>query len=130
MVWDKYDFPLGESILDGLLLAAEQYDFALFVFGQDDTLIIRGNTTKVVRENVLFELFELGLFIGRIGRERAIWLSPQGTKAPDSISDLDGIIHLTFDEPDGSNAGSLPELLSASVAKICKQVSELGSRTD
>jgi hypothetical protein len=122
-IWDKYNFPLGQPVLDGLLMAAEQFDFALFVFGQDDTLIIRDVTTKVVRENVLFEL---GLFIGRMGRGRAVWISPVGVAAPYTISDLEGIIHLSFDD----TSAERDESLNDAIRKVCWQITDLGPRSD
>lgn len=126
-VWDKADFTLGESILDGLIKAAEQYDFALFIFGQDDSLVIRGTTVPSVRENVVFEL---GLFIGRIGRGRAFWLSPNGVRAPHVITDLEGIIHLEFDEPGPEVLRDIPESLAAAIEILCKQIARLGPRQD
>jgi Predicted nucleotide-binding protein containing TIR-like domain len=126
-IWDEADFALGESILDGLIKAAEQYDFALFVFGQDDTLVIRGATVSAVRENVVFEL---GLFIGGIGRGRAFWLSPSGNSAPPTITDLQGIIHLLFDEPDAGNPQAISASLAHAIDIVCKQVMSLGPRTD
>jgi hypothetical protein len=126
-VWDEAEFALGESILEGLIKAAEQYDFALFVFGQDDSLVIRGTTVPTVRENVLFEL---GLFIGRVGIGRAFWLSPNGPKAPDTIADLQGIIHLGFDEPDPKSADAIPASLIPACDRIEAQVKRLGPRND
>ena len=48
-------------------------DFAIFVFSPDDISIMRDNMDQVVRDNVLFEL---GLFIGRLGQERCFFLVP------------------------------------------------------
>lgn len=126
-VWDEAEWDLGDSILDGLIEAAAQYDFAIFVFGQDDSAVIRNTDVQIVRDNVIFEL---GLFIGRIGRGRAVWLSPSGSEAPHKITDLEGIIHLSFDNPGPDRHGSLPESLSTATAKICKQVNRLGVRND
>src|SRR5437016_4378322 len=72
-VCDRAGFPLGKSILDGLIKAVWKHDFAVFVFGEDDCLTIRAATAPVVRDNVVFEL---GLFIGSLGSARAFWLRP------------------------------------------------------
>src|ERR1035438_5572268 len=75
-VWDEAtEFALGKSTLDGLIKVGEVYDFALLVFGQDDSTMIRGSEFMTVRDNVIFEL---GLLMGQMGRGRALWLSPQG----------------------------------------------------
>jgi hypothetical protein len=55
------------STLDGLLDVADGYDFGLFIFAADDDVVSRNRRQKAVRDNVLLEL---GLFLGRIGRDR------------------------------------------------------------
>ena len=91
-VWDEApEFALGESTLDGMIKVGNVSDFALLVFGPDDSSIIRGSEHLTPRDNVIFEL---GLLMGTIGRGRALWLSPRGSKAPYTLSDLDGIMHL------------------------------------
>lgn len=105
----------------------EAYDFALLVFGQDDSTMIRGSEFLTVRDNVIFEL---GLLMGKMGRGRALWLSPQGSKAPHTLTDLDGIIRLTFDEPDLTKTEAIPESLAPTREKICRQIKSLGPRAD
>jgi predicted nucleotide-binding protein len=127
-VWDEAsEFALGESTLDGLIKVGGIYDFALLVFGQDDSAIIRGSELLTVRDNVVFEL---GLLMGRMGRGRALWLSPEGSKAPHTLTDLDGIIHLTFDEPDLRDVKAISPTLIEAREKICKQIRSLGRRAD
>jgi len=127
-VWNEADsLALGQSIFDGLINAAEHSDFAVFVFGPDDSLVIDGSNVPVVRDNVSFEL---GLFIGRIGKARAIWLSPTGSKAPRTMTDLQGINHLSFDEPDLSKPASISDSLSDVATTICSQIGKLGPRSD
>jgi Predicted nucleotide-binding protein containing TIR-like domain len=127
-VWDEAaEFALGESVLDGLIKVGEVYDFALLVFGQDDHSVIRESEYLTVRDNVIFEL---GLLIGRMGRGRALWLSPRGSKAPHTLTDLDGIIHLTFDEPDLQDSAALRESLAPPREKLCGQINSIGFRTD
>lgn len=45
--------------------AEEQFDFAVFVLSPDDVLTLRGESSNVPRNNVIFEM---GLFIGSLGR--------------------------------------------------------------
>jgi 8-oxo-dGTP pyrophosphatase MutT (NUDIX family) len=70
-VWDQAGFPFTQSILDGLLAATQAYDFAIFVLSNDDILRIRDQTLGVTRDNVIFEL---GLFMGALGRDRVFIL--------------------------------------------------------
>jgi hypothetical protein len=118
---------MGESILNALVKVGELYDFALLVFGQDDSTMMGGETTSTVRDNVLFEL---GLFMGQMGRERAFWLSPRGSKAPRISSDLNGIMHLQFDEPATTDSVALHESLCETRAQVYRQIDRLGVRDD
>jgi hypothetical protein len=127
-IWDEApEFALGESTLDGLIKVANGYDFALLVFGSDDSMMIRGSVFGAVRDNVIFEL---GLLMGRMGSGRALWLSPQGRTAPHNITDLEGITHLIFEEPDLKDTVAISTALAATREKICRQITLLGSRTD
>jgi predicted nucleotide-binding protein with TIR-like domain len=127
-VWNKApEFALGESILDGLIKVAQLYDFALLIFGQDDPAMMDGKTVSTVRDNVIFEL---GLFMGNMGNERAFWLSPRGDKSPSVSSDLEGIVHLRFDEPDLADAPAIIASLQETRDKIHEKITTLGIRTN
>lgn len=52
-------------------------DFGVFVFSGDDVTTMRNASSTTVRDNVLFEL---GLFIGKLGRERVFFVIPDGEK--------------------------------------------------
>src|SRR6185369_15374111 len=67
-VWDQGIFHLSTSALDSLTEVLDRSDFGVFVFTPDDILNIRGEENRAVRDNVLFEL---GLFIGRLGKLRS-----------------------------------------------------------
>jgi len=127
-VWDEApEFVMGESILNGLIKVGEFYDFALLVFGQDDSAMMGGKEVPTLRDNVIFEL---GLFMGHMGTGRAFWLSPRGSKAPDLFSDLGGIVHLTFDERELSNTTAITESFAETRDKVYRQISLLGLRTN
>ncbi|WP_025176580.1 TIR domain-containing protein [Leptospira interrogans] len=72
-VWDQGVFNLSESSLESLLVLLDTCDFGVFVFSPDDHIKIRGKKDLAVRDNVLFEL---GLFIGRLGRQRCFIIIP------------------------------------------------------
>ena len=127
-VWNEApEFAMGESILNSLIKVGEGYDFALLVFGQDDSTMMGGVELPTVRDNVIFEL---GLFMGHMGTGRALWLSPKGSKAPHLLSDLGGIIHLEFDEPEMTNTEAIAGSLAETRDKVYRQISSLGFRTN
>jgi hypothetical protein len=72
-VWTQGVFNLSESSLESLLSQLDNSDFSVFVFTPDDIIKIRGKKDLTVRDNVLFEL---GLFIGRLGRKRCYIVIP------------------------------------------------------
>jgi predicted nucleotide-binding protein with TIR-like domain len=126
-VWDQArEFAIGDSILDSLIKASKAYDFALLIFGQDDRTMMGGVEIAFVRDNVIFEL---GLFMGHMGKDRAVWLTARGAKAPQKLSDLGGIVHLEFDE-----GAADPAAIRASLAPTCERlrghIAALGFRTD
>src|SRR5690606_21198178 len=85
---DSYKKP-GEFFLDSLVAAPSRYDFALLLFGKDDKRILRGKTQTAPRDNVVFEL---GLFLPALGRERTLVLVPESKRGSYRIlSDLQGL---------------------------------------
>jgi hypothetical protein len=68
--------------------------------------------------------------MGHLGKGRAFWLNPKGSKAAHLSSDLGGIIHLEFDEPEVTAGESISASLAATRAKVFQQISSLGFRTD
>ncbi len=72
-VWTQGVFNLSESSLESLITILDNSDFGIFVFTPDDYIKIRGKKDLTVRDNVLFEL---GLFIGRLGRNRCYIVVP------------------------------------------------------
>lgn len=76
-VWKDGVFQPSSSTLIDLMRILRASDFAIFVFSPDDVSIMRESEDRVVRDNVLFEL---GLFIGRLGQERCFFLVPDSEK--------------------------------------------------
>src|SRR6478609_9307179 len=66
-LWSREAHGAGQYNLEALLREAKGSDFGIFVFAPDDQLTIRSELFNVVRDNVLFEL---GVFIGILGRGR------------------------------------------------------------
>jgi predicted nucleotide-binding protein/tetratricopeptide (TPR) repeat protein len=72
-VWDQGVFELSSTTMESLTKVLGEMDFAIFVFSPDDLIKMRDQTKSVVRDNVLFEF---GLFIGKLGRERVFFIIP------------------------------------------------------
>lgn len=83
----------SSNFIDVLLDHAGSVDYAAFVCSPDDMAIICGEEKRVIRDNVLFEL---GIFMGRLGKERCFVITPRGDKfhVP---SDLLGFTPLNYD---------------------------------
>ena len=92
-VWTQNVFAPSEYILESSLKRLAATDFGIFVFAPDDTARIRGSEHAVVRDNVVFEL---GLFVGRLGRKRSIVVAPR-TKELRLPTDLLGMTVIDFD---------------------------------
>lgn len=87
IVWTDGVFKPSLTSIESLEKFAANCDFAIIVFGPDDTLVLdSGGKVPVPRDNVIFEL---GLFMGVLGRERTFFMVDK-EKRP---TDLDGITY-------------------------------------
>lgn len=105
-VWNQGIFDLSKVTIESLFEALDDFDFAAFVFTPDDILTMNNEEKRVVRDNVLFEL---GLFFGRLGRERAFIIQPRDIKDFRIPTDLLGLTpaHYKADREDGSLVAAL-----------------------
>lgn len=117
-VWTQGVFGLGWGTLESLMLEVAKHDFAILVLTPDDIVESRGNQQFAPRDNVLFEL---GLFMGRLGPKRALVLHD---KAADMkiMSDLGGI---TLADYDGEFA---KRNMSAAIGTACKPIRDVIER--
>ncbi|OYW73260.1 MAG: hypothetical protein B7Z37_22165 [Verrucomicrobia bacterium 12-59-8] len=99
-LWNEGIFPLSQGYLEALVNALPRFDFAVLVFSADDEIKSRGISELAPRDNVMFEL---GLFMGRLGRERTFVLYDD-TQRPKLPSDLAGVSTATYrsDRADGN----------------------------
>lgn len=67
--WTTDSFKPMASTLDGLIAAAQKYDFAVFLLTPDDFTVSRDLESFSSRDNVLFEF---GLFLGALGPDRVL----------------------------------------------------------
>ena len=113
IVWTQGIFELSKGYLESLLEALEDTEFGLFIFGPDDVLRIRGTEMSVARDNVVFEL---GLFIGRLGRDRSFIVMPRDSADFHLPTDLLGISTATFQPPSRSDR------LQAALGPACHDI--------
>jgi tetratricopeptide (TPR) repeat protein len=111
-VWDQGVFELSKTSIESLLEILEKSDFGIFVFSPDDISVIRKISENVVRDNVIFEF---GLFVGKLGRERVFFVIPSESDFH-LPSDLLGITPGKYDpnREDGS--------LQAATGAVCHQI--------
>jgi predicted nucleotide-binding protein len=86
-IWSQGVFGLSGITLEKLCETARTFDFAVLVLTPDDLLHKRTSTVRVARDNVLFEL---GLFMGTLGRD-ATFIVHGTQNGPDLPSDLAGV---------------------------------------
>lgn len=122
-VWDQNAFALSSTILDDLLLRLDQSDFGIFVFGPDDLVTIRDRQFATTRDNVVFEL---GLFIGRLGRERTFVVMPKHAADFRLPSDLLGVTPAEYD----ATRPDIEAALGPACLRLRKQMTALGVRRD
>jgi tetratricopeptide (TPR) repeat protein len=122
-VWDQGVFKLSATALESLLQILDTSDFGMFVFSPDDLLEIRGTENAAVRDNVILEL---GLFVGRLGRERCFILVPDKSSDLRIPTDMIGMTPGTY-ETDRSD-GSLQAATGPACHEVRERIDKLGTR--
>lgn len=91
-LWTNGVFGPGGIAIEELLTQVDSSDFALLVFGPDDKITSRDEKYLGPRDNVVFEL---GLFMGRLDRDRCFIVKEHSSdiKMP---SDLLGVTPITY----------------------------------
>ena len=102
-LWNEGVFEPSENGIEALLTQTQKCDFAVLILTPDDQIKSRNEPAKTPRDNVVFES---GLFMGAIGRERTYLLTAEDRmKLP---SDLDGVTKVYWNRR-GKGAKSLDE---------------------
>lgn len=114
-------FELSATYIESLEKIVDQADFAVLVLTPDDVTTSRKEERLSPRDNVIFEL---GLFMGGLGRERCYLVQEDrpDLKLP---SDLLGVKSATFKRPED---GNLKAALDAKCALIAERIIKLGVR--
>ena len=114
-VWNQGVFEPSKCTLEALEEGLDQFQFGVFVFSQDDLLTLRKEQYSAVRDVVLFEL---GLFVGRLGREQNFIVIPKDASDFRLPTDLLGLSTLTFDSKRRDRN------LSAALGPTCRRIAE------
>jgi predicted nucleotide-binding protein len=110
-IWHQGVFGLSRGTLDSLVEATKLFDFAVLVLTPDDMAVSRAVEMNAPRDNVLFEL---GLFMGALGRNRTfiVHCRDEKIKFP---SDLAGVTMADFAKRDDGN-------LQAALGPVCTRL--------
>jgi tetratricopeptide (TPR) repeat protein len=111
-IWYEGVFRNGHGYLESLFEALDKFDFAILVWTPDDMTQSREQTSQSARDNVLFEC---GLFMGRLGRNRTfvVYDADKGIKIP---SDLSGVTLATY------RGARKDKNLMAAVGEACDRI--------
>jgi predicted nucleotide-binding protein len=120
-IWSRGVFEAGKTTIEDLVRSTGESDFAIIVTSKDDITTSRGSKKTSPRDNVIFEL---GLFMGALSRERTLVLVPKGVdfKVP---SDLLGMTHIPYVF---SKHGKATITLKEPLRTIRKQIAKYGPK--
>lgn len=119
-LWCREAHGASQYNLEALLAHAAATDFAVFVFAPDDQVSMRGESFGVVRDNVLFEL---GLFVGALGRDRC-FIVREAEVPMHMPSDLEGVTDLHYSR---RSDGNLRRSLGPPTTAIAERVRHVAS---
>jgi len=116
--WDQGTFKLSATYIESLEKEMDKADFSILILTPNDVARIRDQEVAIPRDNVLFEL---GLFIGRLHRDRCFILYERGNE-PKLPTDLLGVAAATYPR---SDRASLEDALSPVCGDLLRRVSEI-----
>jgi hypothetical protein len=120
-IWNQGIFGLSNTTIDDLLDVLSKADFGVFIFSPDDLVQIRDEQFLSVRDNVVFEL---GLFIGGLGKKRSFFILPEDNKGFRLPTDLIGVTPATYNAQREDN--NLQAALAPASHKIRTAITKLG----
>lgn len=122
-VWTQGVFELSQYTLTSLMEQLTRSDFGLFILAPDDFTTMRDEAKQTVRDNVIFEL---GLFVGQLGKDRCFIVTPRGTDFH-LPTDLLGLTPAMFDP--NREDGNLQAALGPACSMIREAIAKLGPFT-
>ena len=118
--WTKGVFGLSATNIESLEKVIGRSDFAVIILSGDDTTERRGKTKKSPRDNCIFEL---GLGMGGLGRERTFIIKESGElHLP---TDLEGV---TYHSYDAAPPERMQRHIQAAARKIKARINELKTK--
>ena len=129
-VWSQGVFELSHYPLDSLREALRNSDFGIFIFTPDDMVEMRNEKHSAVRDNVIFEM---GMFVGLLGKEKNFIVMPKSQKDLHLPTDLVGLNPAVYDpvRRDGNLTAALGPACNAIRSAIQKRFAERdGSHAD
>ncbi|MGE0222916.1 MAG: TIR domain-containing protein [Acetobacteraceae bacterium] len=123
VLWTQGVFEMKFACLESLIQETDKADFAVLVLTAEDMIRSRGRQRASPRDNVLFEL---GLFMGRLGRQRCFFLhdGPErdGLTLP---ADLLGVWAASYVR---RADGDLRSAIGPAAMRMAEQVDAIGPR--
>ena len=116
-VW-RGSIGIGKTLLDELIKKAEDVDYAIFIFHPSDMINSRNKESGGVRDNVIFEA---GLFMGKLGKEKVFIALPEKTDDVKVLTDLGGYIMGNYN---GNVETDYDAMTKAFCYKIEKQIKQ------
>lgn len=113
-LWTDGVFKISNYAIESLEAELDKSDFAIAIAQPDDLTTTRNVSSPSPRDNVIFEL---GFFMGRLGRHRAILLEPRGeeVKLPSDLTGIQSVPYRFFPGAD----------LAADMAPACNSLREI-----
>ena len=119
--WTDGVFEASSTSIESLVKLSKETDFAALVLTADDARVTRNREGHVPRDNVVFEL---GLFMGALGRERVFILKPANVDIQ-IPSDLLGV---TWIEYCWGGSGTRIDKLRPTCRRIREHIKQLGPK--
>lgn len=113
-LWTQGVFECSQTTIEDLMRTTRQADFAVLVLTADDLTRSRGASKPSPRDNVTFEL---GLFMGALGRDRTYIVVPRrvNLKLP---TDLLGVTCLMFEQRRGRTLARNLQSVTREIRKL------------
>jgi hypoxanthine phosphoribosyltransferase len=121
-IWDSGVFGPTDYFMERLEQRADLVDCSVFVITPDDVVTARGKKGPAPRDNVVLEL---GLFIGKLGRRRAVIFTPTEPKVklPSDLSAITTIEYRLTSDP-----GNMPTALGPACNKLKRHLDTLNQK--
>jgi len=113
-IWE-HAFDASGVTIESLLTWCTDTDFAVFVFSEDDIVKMRSSQHAVPRDNVVFES---GMFMGELGRDRVFIVVPRDVRDFHMPTDLSGFTSVNYESARAKRKGETDAALTTAANKI------------